>query len=102
MLTFSSVENVVVIIAASVPAVRSLFMSRVPKKSSYEMHSDYHRNGSKLYGNGNHFGVRSHTSKVYPAPESSEENILPVQGTRDIAKSTSYTVSYEITPDSKG
>jgi hypothetical protein len=94
------VENGVVIIAASVPMLRSLFLSRKPSTSSYEMQSDYHKNGgSKPYSNA---GVRSHiTSRAYPAPGSSEENILPVERNQSIAKSITYTVEYEITPNMK-
>jgi hypothetical protein len=94
-----SVENCIVIIASSVPMLRSLFISQKPSKSSYEMHShDYPSRGATKAS-----GMKSEiTSRGYSGAESSEENILPLQGKDTIAKSTSYTVAYEITPDSKG
>ena len=61
------------------------------------MQNDYpSRNNTKGYGlNSN---MRSQiTSRAYPDPDSSEENILPIQS-KAVLKSTTYTVAYEVDP----
>jgi len=91
-------ENVIVMIASSIPMLRSLFIAQKP---SYEMHSSDYPSRSATKGS----GVKSQvTTRGYHGPDSSEENILPVQGVQGrigIAKSTTYTVNYETKPDAK-
>jgi hypothetical protein len=70
--------------------------------TSYEMQNDYpSRDAAKGYGVKSY--VNSCTvSKINSGPDSSEENILPMQShspQRVIAKSTSYSVDYEVKED---
>ena len=60
------------------------------------MQGDY---PSQAKGYGINSNMKSQaTSKGYSGPESSEENILPIQS-QAVLKSTTYTVAYEV--DSK-
>ena len=62
------------------------------------------RSGYPSRGAAKGYGVQSYVnsraaSKIHPGPDSSEENILPMQSHPPqsvIAKSTSYSVDYEL------
>ena len=85
-------------VTSSVPTLRSLFIRRKPSTSTYEMQHDYPSSRAKGYGNSSNMKSQI-TSKGYSGPESSEENILPIQS-QAVLKSTTYTVSYEVDPKS--
>jgi hypothetical protein len=91
-------------ITSSVPMIRSLFVHKKQPSSSYEMRSDYpSRGAAKGYGAQSYVNSRT-VSKIHPGPESSEENILPMQShppQSSIAKSTSYSVDYELKKDAE-
>jgi hypothetical protein len=95
-LTPHSVENTLVIIAASIPMIRPLF-ARAPKpSSSYEMNNRY---GSRSVGKGYALSSRPHVSTgTAKFDNSSEEVILPVQGRGElgaIVKTIAFTVKEE-------
>lgn len=85
-------------VTSSVPTLRSLFVRRKPSTSTYEMQNDYPSSRAKGYGINSNMKSQI-TSKGYPGPESSEENILPLQS-QAVLKSTTYTVAYEVDPKS--
>jgi hypothetical protein len=89
---------------SSVPMIRSLFVRKKQPSYSYEMRSDYpSRGATKGYGVQSYVNSRA-ASKNHPGPDSSEENILPMQSHPPqsvIAKSTSYSVDYELKKDAE-
>ncbi|KAF8850281.1 hypothetical protein BDZ45DRAFT_731650 [Acephala macrosclerotiorum] len=97
-----TVENCTVMVTSSVPMLRSLFVRQKPSTSSYEMQSDYpSRGATKGYGINSHIKSQI-TSRGYPDPDASEEDILPMQGNAAaIAKSTTYEVAYEVKGEAK-
>lgn len=61
------------------------------------MQNDYANRGATKGYSVNSRNKSQITSRGYPDPGSSEENILPVQGNVSaIAKSTTYEVAYEV------
>ncbi len=91
---FFSVENTLVIIAASMPMIRPIFAKKAIRKptSTYEMdgYGKSHSRGAKGYALSS--GPRDRVIKQH---SSSEENILPLQGEGAIVKKTDFIVTYD-------